>query len=236
MAYALAKSCNTAFAALAVEELGEEKLAAEAKLFGMDGSQLKVPMPVAVSTIGPVAPLQTDDVALAQSAFGQRSVRVTPLQDAMFAAAIANNGTLMQPYLVSKELGPNVSVLSQTTPTVESKVLDPSLDKELQSMMQGVITAPEGTGHSANITDIPNVVVAGKTGTADTGVFDKNGKETPPDAWFTGYASVNGTAKIAVAVIIENGGVNGNEATGGEAAAPVAKAVMEAYLKSLDGD
>ena len=96
------------------------------------------------------------------------------------------------------------------------------------------MTAPEGTGGAAAITDIPGVVVGGKTGTADTGIF-KNGKETPPHAWFSGFALKNGQPKIAVAVIIENGGVNGNETTGGLAAAPVAKAVMEAYLKSTGG-
>jgi len=98
--------------------------------------------------------------------------------------------------------------------------------------MEGVVTAPEGTGHSAAI---DGVVVGGKTGTADTGRKLKNGQDEPPDAWFIGYAMTNGNAKIAVAVLIENGGVQGNETTGGEAAAPVAKAVMEAYLKGHGG-
>jgi penicillin-binding protein A len=102
-------------------------------------------------------------------------------------------------------------------------------------MMEGVVTAPEGTGHSAAITDIPGVVVGGKTGTADTGRKLPNGQDEPPDAWFIGYAMANGVPKIAVAVIIENGGVQGNETTGGEAAAPVARAVMEAYLKAHPG-
>jgi peptidoglycan glycosyltransferase len=56
-----------------------------------------------------------------------------------------------------------------------------------------------------------------------------------PDAWFTGYALVNGQPKIAVAVIIENGGVAGDESAGGKAAAPVAQAVMNAYLRTLPG-
>jgi len=77
-------------------------------------------------------------------------------------------------------------------------------------------------------------VVGGKTGTADTGIF-KKGVQTPPHAWFSGFALQNGTPKIAVAVIVENGGVNGNETTGGQAAAPIAKDVMEAYLHSLAG-
>lgn len=231
--FAFAKSCNTAFSELTVDKLGASKLAAEAQLFGFDGDRLQVPLSVAPSTIGDPATL-TDKAALAQTAFGQRNVRMTPLQGAMLASAVANEGVLMKPYLVAQERGPNLSLLSSTQPEQLNQVLDPQLNSQLQQMMIGVVTSPEGTGHSAQITDIPNVVVGGKTGTADTGIFN-NGVETPPHAWFSGFALQNGIPKIAVAVIIENGGVNGNETTGGEAAAPVAKSVMEAYLKSTSG-
>ncbi|MGI8762085.1 MAG: peptidoglycan D,D-transpeptidase FtsI family protein [Jatrophihabitantaceae bacterium] len=236
LAFALAKSCNTAFAQLVVSKLGADRLAAEAKLFGFDSSsQLQVPLDVAPSTIGSLNELRNDDAALAQSSFGQRSVAMTPLQGAMISAAVANNGSLMKPYLVARELGPTLSTLSRTQATQLSQVIDPGLDQQLQSMMEGVITSPEGTGGPANITDIPGVVVGGKTGTADHGVPDKYGSQPPPHAWFSGFALQNGIPKIAVAVIIEDGGVNGNETTGGLAAGPVAKAVMEAYLKSGGG-
>ncbi|MGH8961856.1 MAG: peptidoglycan D,D-transpeptidase FtsI family protein [Jatrophihabitantaceae bacterium] len=243
--FALAKSCNTAFAALTVDKLGGQKLAAQAQLFGLGAPysgaapdlchppQMNIPLPVCTSTVGSQNDL-SDRGSLSHTSFGQQDVRITPLQAAMISSAVANNGTLMQPYLVAKELRPNLSTLHETSPTQLHQVIDPALDPELQSMMEGVITSPEGTGGSANITDIPGVVVGGKTGTADTGIF-VHGKETPPHAWFTGFALENGTPKIAVAVIIENGGVNGNETTGGLAAAPVAKAVMEAYLKSGGG-
>ena len=235
LAFSLAKSCNTTFAALAVEKLGGDKIAAEAKLFGFDSDKpLQVPMTVAGSTVGTQADLSQNGF-LARTAFGQQDVSMTPLQGAMISAAVANNGILMQPYLVDKELAPNLSVLKKTAPTQLSQALEPDLDLELQSMMEGVITAPEGTGHSAAITDIPGIVVGGKTGTADTGRKLKNGKDEPPHAWFTGYALEKGVPKIAVAVIIENGGVQGNETTGGAAAAPVARAVMEAYLRAHEG-
>jgi peptidoglycan glycosyltransferase len=231
LAFALAKSCNTTFAALAVERLGGQRIGSEAKLFGFDPtSPAEIPLPVARSTVGTRADL-TAAGFLARTAFGQQDVRMTPLQGAMMASAVADNGTLMRPYLVRRELAPDLSVLSETRPSQLSQVIDPTLDRDLQSMMQGVVTAPEGTGHPADITDIDGVSVAGKTGTADTGRTDKNGNPEPPDAWFIGYATKNGAPKIAVAVIIENGGVQGNETTGGEAAAPVAKAVMETYLK-----
>lgn len=231
--FAFAKSCNTAFAELVVGKLGSKAIKDEASLFGFDGDQLDVPLGVSRSTIGADAVL-SDKAALAQTSFGQRDVRMTPLQGAMISAAVANQGTLMQPYLVQEELSSNLSILTETKQRQLSQVIDPTLDEDLKTMMQGVITSPEGTGKAANITDIPGVTVGGKTGTADTGIF-KDGKETPPHAWFSGYALQNGNPKIAVAVIIENGGVDGNETTGGLAAAPVAKAVMEAYLKSGAG-
>jgi peptidoglycan glycosyltransferase len=228
LAFAFAKSCNTLFSALAVEQLGGQKIAEQAKLFGFDmDSQLQVPLPVANSTVGTPTDLSAKGF-LARTAFGQQDVRMTVLQGAMMAGAVANDGTLMQPYLVDRELAPNLDEIKKTDPTQINQVIDPDLDHELQSMMEGVVTAPEGTGHSAAIN---GVVVGGKTGTADTGRKLRNGQDEPPDAWFVGYGMVNGVPKIAVAVLIENGGVAGNETTGGEAAAPVARAVMQAYLK-----
>ncbi len=231
MAFAFAKSCNTTFAALAVEQLGGQKILDQAKLFGFEpDTQMQIPLPVASSTVGS----QTDLTAkgfLARTAFGQQDVRMTTLQGAMMAGAVANDGTLMQPYLVNQELAPNLDVIAKTVPTQIDQAIDPTNAQSLQTMMEGVITSPEGTGSEANITDVPGAVVGGKTGTADTGRTLKNGQPEQPDAWFIGFASVNGVPKIAVAVIIENGGVNGNESAGGVAAAPVAKAVMEAYLK-----
>jgi peptidoglycan glycosyltransferase len=231
LAFALAKSCNTAFAALAVNRIGAIDLKKQAQLFGFDGPQLKVPLVVSPSTIGSDQTLN-DDAALAQTSFGQRDVRITPIQAAMLSAAVANDGTLMQPYLVAKELRPNLSVLNTTEQQRMSQVLDPTLDQELIKMMQGVVTSPEGTGGPANITDLgPTVQVGGKTGTADVGATSASNEA--PDAWFTGFALVKGTPRIAVAVVVENGGVAGNEATGGLAAGPIAKAVMEAYLRSV---
>lgn len=235
LAFAFAKSCNTAFAALAVDKLTGQKVQAEASLFGFDANPLNIPMSVVQSTVGSSKDL-ADPGSLAHTSFGQQDVRMTPLQGAMIAAAVANNGSLMTPYLVRQELSSNFSVLSQTSPNQLAQVLDPSLDAELQQLMYGVVQDPEGTGHAAAINDIPGVVVGGKTGTADTGI--NKGDQSPPHAWFSGFAMQDGQPKIAVAVIIENGGVTGNEtatSTGGLAAAPVARAVMEAYLRSTAG-
>ena len=232
--FAFAKSCNTAFAALAVQQLGPQQLADQAKLFGLDAAkQLQVPLPVSGSTIGPQGSL-SDPAALAQTAFGQRNVQVTPLQAAMLASAVANSGTLMKPFLVQKELRPNLSTLDTTSPQVLSQVIDPDLDGQLQQMMVAVVTSPEGTGHTAQLTSSDfntPITVGGKTGTADVGATSASSAK--PDAWFTGYASVAGVPKIAVAVVMENAGVAGDESAGGKAAGPAAKAVMKAYLQSI---
>lgn len=246
LAYAFAKSCNTAFAELAVK-LGGNAIATEAHKFGLDEPYpgqgppdfcdppaFRVPLPVCRSTPGSRSDLAEPD-SLAQTAIGQHDVGVTPLQAAMLASAVADNGTLMQPYLVQKELGPNLSPLPVQHGKQLSQVLDPTTDQELVSMMHGVVTSPEGTGNIPELNQFPSsVFVAGKTGTADH--CATSGTNCPqPHAWFTGFASVKGVPKIAVAVIIENGGINGNEATGGLAAGPVAAAVMKAYLASPAG-
>ena len=236
MALAFAKSCNTAFAQLGVEKIGGNALGAEAKAFGLTGDSRSVPVPVSASTIGSQSDL-TDKAALAQTSIGQRDVRITPVQGAMIAAAVANGGTSMKPYLVDQERAPDLSVLTKTEPEQLGQVLDATLDQQLEQMMVGVVQ--NGTGTAAQITaadaaknpSLKGVTVGGKTGTADTGVY-VNGVQTPPHAWFVGFAVQNGVAKIAVAVIVENGGVNGNETTGGLAAAPIAKSVIEAYLGS----
>ena len=98
----------------------------------------------------------------------------------------------------------------------------------LNQMMVSVVN--NGTGTAAQI---PNIQVAGKTGTADNGPQRADGSYVKaPHAWFAGYAPAD-NPRIAVAVIIENGGVAGNETTGGLAAAPVAQQVMKAYLASI---
>ena len=221
--HALTISCNTAYAQLGMD-LGTSAIKQQAALFGIDDNDFDMPLRVAGSSTGPIA----DKAALAQSSIGQRDVQVTPLAAAMISAAIANHGTLMKPYLVAEEQAPNLSVLSHTDPSVQDVAMTSGQADQLTSMMVDVVN--KGTGTAAQI---PNVQVAGKTGTADNGAPTANGGYVnAPHAWFSGFAPAN-NPKIAVAVILENGGVAGNETTGGLAAAPVAGAVMKAYLASI---
>ncbi|MDQ1743533.1 MAG: penicillin-binding protein, partial [Pseudonocardiales bacterium] len=149
-------------------------------------------------------------------------------QAAMISAAVANDGRLMKPYLVSEEQAPNLAVLSHPDPQLLNQVMDPDQANQLTAMMVDVVN--KGTGKAAQL---PGIQVAGKTGTADNGPQKSDGSYVnQPHAWFSGFAPAD-NPKIAVAVVLENGGVRGSETTGGLAAAPVAQAVMKAYLAAI---
>jgi peptidoglycan glycosyltransferase len=209
---ALTISCNTAFGGLGLA-LGQDALRNQADAFGFD-SPYSVPMKSATS----VFPVDLSDANTIQSAIGQFDVRATPLQMAMVAAAIANGGVEMKPYLVDQLVGPDLRIVDQTKPTQLRRAVSPQVAAELTQMMESVVQ--HGTGTSAQI---PGVAVAGKTGTA------QNATGAAPHAWFVAFAPAV-QPKIAIAVLVENGGGN-SDATGGAIAAPIAKAVIQAELK-----
>lgn len=210
---ALQISCNTAFGSLGLT-LGGDALRDQAAKFGF-GERLTVPMPVTPSSV----PSGMNPPQSAQAAIGQYDVRVTPLQMAMVSAAVANQGTVMTPYAVKTVRSPDLDVLVEASPQELSEAVTPEVAAQLTRMMEAVVT--DGTGTRAQIA---GVAVAGKTGTA------QQGEGQAPDAWFTGFAPAD-NPQVAVAVVVEDGGVAGNEAAGGRVAAPIAKAVMEAVLR-----
>src|SRR3712207_1400560 len=108
---ALTVSCNTAFAQLGID-LGEQQVRDMAEAFGIDGEGFDIPLTVEGSTLGEIE----SDAALGQTSIGQRDVQLTPLQAAMIASAVANDGTLMSPYLVDQVRAPDLSVIDQTDP------------------------------------------------------------------------------------------------------------------------
>lgn len=212
LAQALEISCNTAFAWLGME-LGATAISDQAKKFGFE-SQFDVPMSGAISRF-PVDPNQPQT---AMSAIGQFDVRASALQMALVAAGIANDGVVMKPYLVSQLLGPDLTVLQNTSPVAFGRAMKSENAKILRDMMVGVVQ--NGTASKARISGI---AVGGKTGTAE------NVPGEPAHAWFVGLAPSEG-AKIAVAVVLQNGG-GAAEVSGNALAAPIAAAVMRAALK-----
>ncbi len=213
---AIAYSSNTAFAQLGVT-LGNEKIASMARKFGFNqritiaGSQSTgTPLKSAAS----VFPTDAKNDRLALASIGQGDTTATPLQMAMVSAAIANKGTLMQPTLVDRVRGADLSVISQTSPTVRSKVMSQNSASQLNDMMQQV------TQKFAPYVAPSGIKVAVKTGTAQTGVGN-----TGIDAWITGFAPAD-DPKIAICVVVRNAGTYA-----GDTAGPVLRKMVEAALK-----
>lgn len=212
---ALKISCNTAFGAIGLD-LGDQALRSQAAKFGF-GQKLSVPLTVSPSSF----PAQLDAPHTAQSAIGQFDVRVTPLQMCMVSAAIANNGTLMKPNLISRVLASDLTVMQRPQPETLGQAVSPQTAAALNQMMQEVVN--QGTGTKAQIN---GVQVAGKTGTAEQGT---KANPKPPTAWFTAFAPAD-NPQIAVAVVVDDGGTLGDAASGGRLAAPIAKKVIEAVI------
>lgn len=207
--FALQESCNTVFAKLGVEKVGADKIKEKAKEFGF-GQELKVPTEAAASATGDIP----DSPAVAQSSIGQRDVRMTPLQGAMIAAAVANNGTLMTPHLVKKVEAADYTTLSTTRNKTFSTPMSDSTAGEVQKMMQAVVE--NGTGTKAQI---DGVTVGGKTGTAE------DGDARQDHAWFIGYTIVGGKPVAAVAVVLENAGKSSSSSA--EIAGTIMKSIIE---------
>jgi peptidoglycan glycosyltransferase len=203
---ALQQSCNTSFAKLGIT-LGADEIQKKAEDFGF-GNRFEIPQSVTPSSMGD----DLDDAQLATSSIGQYEDRVTPLQMALVAGAFANDGKVMEPQLVDTVRTQDQSIVSSFSPKQYSQPLSASDAAQMREMM--VATVNDGTGTSARI---DGVEVGGKTGTAEWG------DDRAAHSWFVGYA-VSGDKKVAVAVVIEEGGY------GSAVAAPAARTIMEAVV------
>ena len=140
---------------------------------------------------------------------------------AMVAAGIANGGAVMTPYVVAEVRSPDLDVLSKAQPEVLHQAISGTVADELTQMMVDVVNS--GTGSPAQI---PGVSVAGKTGTANSAT------SKAPYAWMVTFAPAN-DPQVAVAVVIEQSGEDREDITGGGLAGPIARAVMEAVIRSM---
>ncbi|MEE1788076.1 penicillin-binding protein 2 [Streptomyces sp. SP17BM10] len=209
------QSCNTVFAKIGAD-LGKDKMRAQAEKFGFN-STIDTPVRSEKSVFPNSASLD----GTAQDSIGQHDTRATPLQMAMVSAAIANNGSLMTPYLVDQERSASLTTISKHTEKQFSQAMSPATAQKMQDLMVSVVE--NGTGTNAKI---PGIQVGGKTGTAQHGE-DNAGL---PFAWFTSWAKTSDGQSVAVAVVVEDGSQNRDGISGGRLAAPIAKAVMQAVL------
>jgi peptidoglycan glycosyltransferase len=215
---ALTFSINTTFAKIGVK-LGQKTLTDYMLRYGFyQIPPLELPSGAALPSgrygagrlLATDAPM--DPLALAWMAVGQERLLATPLQMALVASAVANDGTLTKPYVVQEVVDAHGDVVQSAQPTTWHQVMSAQTAATLNTMMQDVVNA--GTGTAAALQGIQ---VAGKTGTAEKG----NGAN---QAWFIAFAPAT-APRVAVAVTIEN-----TPATGGEVAAPLAAQVLRAAL------
>lgn len=215
-AQALENSCNTTFARIGVE-LGGDRLREQAEKFGFNQTYFSDLLPQVPSNF----PKDVDKPQAGQSGIGQYEVAATPLQMAMVAAGIADDGKVMKPYLVDSVQSAELEQIASTDPEELDQAISSSTASQLTDLM--VATVDNGT---ANPAAIPGIQVAGKTGTAQSGIPD-----VPPYAWFVSFAPAD-DPQVAVAVMIQKApGVERGEIAGGLLGGPIAKAVMEAVIK-----
>ncbi|CAN5558908.1 D,D-transpeptidase PbpA [soil metagenome] len=212
---AFRRSCNTAFVELGMR-LGSDALRNAALSFGFDEPPPSIPLQVSESTVGPIP----DQAALGMTSIGQRDVAVTPLQNAVVAATIANQGVTMTPYLVDSLKGPDLTNIATTAPTQQRRAVSPQVAAKLTDLM---VAAEQNTQQKGAIS---GVQIASKTGTAEHGTDPRN---TPPHAWYIAFAPAT-APKVAVAVLVANGG-DRLDAPGGAVAAPIGRAVIAAALQ-----
>lgn len=216
---ALTNSINTTFATIG-DALGAERLGAQLTAYGF-GERPPVDLPddsVLTSgrfARGKILPNDEDGEDTARIAIGQEQLAVTPLQMMMVAGAVANRGVLMAPRLMERITDRGGSVVTQGRPQEVGRVMSETTAAELTAMMENVVR--DGTGTGAALSSA-GVTVAGKTGTAESADAARN------QAWFIGFAPSQAPV-VAVAVVVED-----TSLTGGEAAAPIAAAVMRAAI------
>ena len=201
-------SCNSAFARLGVK-LGADALREQSEKFGFGTKPLSD-----ISSAASRFPEEIDVPQTGLAALGGFEVATTPLQMAMVAAAVRNDGVVMQPYLVASVRSADLQVLSQTRPSQLSLATSSANAAKLRQMMVGVVQS--GTGWRAQVT---GVTVGGKTGTANSD------NVRSPYAWFIAWAD---NPDIAICVFVQDANIPGSDVAGGRVAAPIAKSVIEA--------
>jgi penicillin-binding protein A len=210
-------SCNTAFAQMGVDT-GGDAMVSTAEAFGFNQD---VPIDLTrPATSNFPTDFAHNTPAIAQSAIGQNDVAATPLQMAMVAGAFANDGVVMVPHVLRDVRDTDGNIVDTYKPKPWTTAMDRGTAALMRDAMVGVVE--HGT---ASRLKVPGFVVGGKTGTAQLGT-------DPPrsHAWIIGYGGPPGEVPtIAVAVIVE-GQEGASEQTGGRVAAPIAQALLQAYL------
>ena len=208
--------------ALAGLRAGGDNLASFAGRMGF-GAPIDFDLPTASSQVtnpgggGPGG--FSDDVELANASYGQAETLVTPLQMALVASTVANDGTLMRPHLVIATTGRDGT--RRIGPAEFGRVIGPDEADAIAAAMQAAVESSVGRQFTTGA-KVPGVTTAGKSGTAELG------GSGAPHSWFIGFAPVD-HPRVAIAVIVERGG------RGGARAAPLAGDLMALFFKQAGG-
>jgi peptidoglycan glycosyltransferase len=210
-------SCNIWYALTGLKTGGRD-LVGYADRMGFDAA-LPFELPTAVSQVtngdGSAPGGFADDVELANAAYGQAETFVTPLQMALVAATVANDGELMQPRLVTAMTGKDRT--RTFGPERMAQVIDASDARDINRAMVAAVEGDYGQ-HFTSGAKVRGVTTAGKSGTAELGGTGE------PHSWFIGFAPAEAPT-VVIAVLVEQGG------RGGETAAPIAGDLMTRYLR-----
>jgi peptidoglycan glycosyltransferase len=226
----LQASCNSAFAQMGLEDVGPDGLLGMAEAYGFN-DEVPIDLPGAQASTFPTevqgTPLSQNPGIVAQLAIGQNDVRATPLQMALVAAAVANEGRIMTPHVMREVRDDQGDVVEEYEPEVWRTPMSPDTAGLLREGMESVVT----DGTASNLAEgLDEFVVGGKTGTAQLA-----GGQDQSHAWIIGFAGPEGEVPhVAVAVIVE-AQPGASEQTGGQVAAPIAADVMEEALAPPDG-
>ncbi|MFJ7767633.1 peptidoglycan D,D-transpeptidase FtsI family protein [Streptomyces sp. NPDC097107] len=223
MKTAMQYSCNNVFLDAAAK-LGQDKLRETAEKFGFNENVYSDDFGDLLATKS-LYPENLDAPGTALTGMGQGSLTSTPMQMAMVTAGLANDGKVMQPYIVDEVKGPDLGTLEKTEPAVMSEAVSAETAQKVQQMME--FTAKEGSARRAQI---EGITVGGKTGTAQRGV---NVDDEVPYGWFVSYGKKDDGSSVAVAVFIDptDMDISREDISGGGLGAPIAKSVMEAVLR-----
>ncbi|MFD4897967.1 peptidoglycan D,D-transpeptidase FtsI family protein [Streptomyces sp. NPDC057699] len=222
MKTAMQYSCNNVFLDAALK-VGDKGMRETAEKFGFNEDVYSEAFGDMLATKS-LYPQELDKPGTALTGMGQGSLTSTPMQMAMVTAALANDGKLMQPYIVDELRGPDLSTLEKHEPQLKSQAVSEETAKKVQEMME--FTAKEGSAKRALI---DGVTVGGKTGTAQRG--NDVSKEVPY-GWFVSYGKKADGRSVAVAVFIDPTAmdISRSDISGGGLGGPIAREVMKAVL------
>lgn len=202
-------SLNVVFAQVGLQ-VGAQRLEQMARALGF-GEAIPFDLPVVPSQLARSPDFLTSQAGIAETAFGQGQLLVTPMQMALVAAAVVRDGTIPQPYLVEEIRRPDGTTVRRHQPVTWRRAFSDSTAQALRDVM--VWSVEHGYASGARV---EGAVVGGKTGTAEVG-------SGAPHAWFLGFAE-RGDKRIVVAVVVEHGG------SGAQVALPIGRALLEAAL------